>query len=138
MKKVLYLRKTSNSKEVVLDPFYYVGKEFIFDSYYFIKVLSVKKDNFTISLEIEGESCLDRIPINDFLNYIVRGTMVEKTGIKECDFESFDEYYDLISSFLLINYNIMIVSIDFDWESEFERKTPVEIACKIALGIIKK
>lgn len=138
MKKVIYLRKTSSATRLVLDPFYYVGKEFIFDDYYFIKVISVRKSNFVISLEMDGESCIDRIPINDFLNYLIRGTMIEKIEVQDCKFESFDEYYELASSFLLINYNIMIISLDFDWEIEFIKRTPVEMACKIALGIIKK
>lgn len=138
MKKAIYLRKTSLFNRLVLDPYNYVGKEFIFDDYYTIKVLSVKKNNFTITLEMDEESCIDRIPINDFFNYLTRGTMIEKTTIQDCAFEDFDQYYDLAASFLLINYNMMIVSLDFDWEFEFDNRTPVEIACKIALGIIKK
>lgn len=138
MKKVIYLRKTNQASALVLDPYLYIGKEFIFDEFYIIKALSVKKNNFTISLEIDGESCIDRIPISDFFNYLARGTMIEKTEVRDCKFESFEEYYDLASSFLLINYNMMIVSLEFDWEIEFIRRTPIEIACKMALGIIKR
>jgi hypothetical protein len=138
MKKILYLRKTTAPTPIVLDPFFYVGKEFIFDDYYLIKVLSVRKNNFTVSIDIDNESAIDRIVINDFLNYLTRGTMIEKIPVGECSFVSFEEYHDLIATFLLINYNLLIISIEFDWQAEFEKRTPVEIACKIALGMMKK
>lgn len=139
MKKVFYLKKTIKlADKINADPSFYLGKEYIFDEFYTIKPISISRDAFVVSLEIDAVSQISRISINDFLNHVRKGNMVEKTMIEISNFDDFDEYYILASSFLLINYNITIDSIVFDWEEEFRKETPIEVACKIALGIIKK
>lgn len=139
MKKVFYLKKTqTQSGKLNADPSFYLGKEYIFDDLYILKPISISKDTFIVSLEVEDIVQISRITINDFLIHLKRGNMVEKTIAETDYYKNFDEYYELASSFLLINYNISIDNIIFDWEAEFVKETPIEIACKIALGIIKK
>lgn len=139
MKRVIYLKKSSlANSSIIADPSVYVGKEYVFDDYYLIKILSVNKSYFIFMLEIEGSEHIDKIAISEFLKHIKKGTMIEKTVIESFDFNDYSEYYQLASSFLLINYNILIDNITFDWESEFKKFTPIEVACKLALGIFKK
>lgn len=139
MKKVFYLKKTqTQSGKLNADPSFYLGKEYIFDELYILKPISISKDSFIVSLEVEDVVQISRITINDFLIHLKKGNMVEKTIVETNRYKTFEEYYSLASSFLLINYNISIDNIIFDWEAEFIKETPIEIACKIALGIIKK
>lgn len=139
MKKVFLLKKTYGvNVDVIDDPSIHIGKEYIFDEFYTIIPVSTTRDSFVVSLEIDGISQISRISFIDFFNHIQKGNLVEKVSVGETAFESYSEYYEMASSFLLINYNIGIDSIIFDWETEFYNETPVEIACKLALGIIKK
>lgn len=139
MKKVFYLKKTTKVVDKMnADPTFYLGKEYIFDEFYTIKPISISRDAFVVSLEIENLSQISRISIVDFLNHIRKGNMIEKTILEITSFDNYEDYYVLATSFLLINYNILIDSIVFDWEAEFNKETPIEVACKIALGIIKK
>ncbi|MCK9531813.1 MAG: hypothetical protein M0R77_14820, partial [Gammaproteobacteria bacterium] len=124
--------------EINADPSFYLGKEYIFDGLYTIKLISISRDAYVVSLEVDDVTQISRITFVDFMNHLRKGTMVEKTVLEAQNFNNYDEYYQLASSFLLINYGILIDNIVFDWQSEFLKETPIEIACKIALGIIKK
>lgn len=138
MKKVFYLKKSANPGHELIDPSSLIGKQYIFDNFYLIKILSLNENVFTVKLDMGIYDQIDRISISDFINHIQNGNMIQKTDIEIFDFESFEDYYDKATSFLLKNYKISIDTVIFDWESEFENLTPIEIACKIALGILRK
>lgn len=138
MKKVFYLKKSIISENDLIDPSSLIGKQYIFDNFYLIKILSLNDGVFTVKMDMGNHNQIDRISISDFINHIQNGNMVQKTDIEIFDFESFEDYYDKATSFLLKNYKISIDTIIFDWESEFQNLTPIEIACKIALGILRK
>lgn len=139
MKKVFYLRKNRRqSDKLNADPSFYLGKEYIFDELYVLKPISVSRDSFIVSLEVDNIIQISRISVSDFLTHLRRGNMIEKKESVDLSFHSYEEYYALASSFLLINYMVSIDDIMFDWEAEYEKETPIEIACKLALGIIKK
>lgn len=138
MKKVLYLRKSSSTLDNMTDPTSFVGKQFIFDTYYLIKVLSFSEDQYIVQMDMGNYNQIDKISIMDFLNHIHNGNMIEKTEDEKFVFSNFDEYYEQAEIFLLRNYNVSIESLVFDWENEFLSLTPIEIACKMALRIIRK
>ena len=139
MKKVLCLLKSITSEQVInSDPSYYVGRQFVFDEFYLVTVLSFNNDYFTVKIQMDDIEQIDKIYALDFFSHIKNNIMLEKVDSAIFEFHSLNQYIANASHFLLKNYNVVIDDLDFDWKMEFKNLTPVEIACKLAMGIFKK